>query len=78
MNIIVWFETFTVVLSGIDTSKVPIPYFDLELFILVVLCSMLKLEEFNSENYRKTLVIKVSKSSFSKLRVRKKSYTKPN
>jgi hypothetical protein len=67
-----------VVLSGIDTSKVPIPYFDLELFILVVLCSMLKLEEFNSENYRKTLVIKVSKSSFSKLRVRKKSYTKPN
>jgi hypothetical protein len=35
------------------------------------------LEEFSSENYLKTLVIKVSKTSFSKLRVRKKSYTKP-
>jgi hypothetical protein len=36
------------------------------------------MEEFSSENYLKTLVIKVSKTSFSKLRVRKKSYRKPN
>jgi hypothetical protein len=36
------------------------------------------LEEFDSENYLKTLVIKVSETSFSKLRVREKSYTKPN
>jgi hypothetical protein len=32
---------------------------------------MQKLEDFNSGNYVKTLVIKVSKISFSKLRVRK-------
>jgi hypothetical protein len=51
--------------------KVTIPHFDLELHMLVVLCSMLKVGEFSSENYLKTLVIKVSKTSFSKLRVRK-------
>jgi hypothetical protein len=51
--------------------KVPASSFDLEIYILVVLCSMLKLEEFNSENYRNTLVIKVSKFSFSKMRVKK-------
>jgi hypothetical protein len=38
---------------------------------------MLKVEDFSSENYLKTLVMKVRKTSFSKLRVRKKSYTKP-
>jgi hypothetical protein len=43
MNISVWFETFTVVLSGVATSKVPVPCFDLELYILVVLCSMVKI-----------------------------------
>jgi hypothetical protein len=53
--------------------KVPMPHFDLELHMLVVLCSMLKLEDFSSENYLKTLVIKVSKTYFSKLRVRKKN-----
>jgi hypothetical protein len=56
--------------------KVPIPHFDLELHMLVVLYSMLKVGGFHSENYLKNLVIKVSKTSFSKLR--KKSYTKPN
>jgi hypothetical protein len=57
--------------------KVPISHFDLELHMLVVLCSMLNLKDFSSENYLKTLVIRVSKTSFSMLRVRKKSYTKP-
>jgi hypothetical protein len=79
MNISVWFEKrLPWCLVELLLLKVPLPCFDLEFFILVVLCSMLKLEEFNSENYLKTLVIKVSKTSFSKLRVRKKSYTKPN
>jgi hypothetical protein len=58
--------------------KVPIPHFEIELYMLVVLCSMLKLEDFSSENYLKTLVIKVSKTSFSKLRVRKKILYKAN
>jgi hypothetical protein len=39
---------------------------------------MLEVGGFESENYLKTLVKKVSKTSFSKLRVRKRSYTKPN
>jgi hypothetical protein len=34
------------------------------------------LEEFNSENYMKTLVIKVSEISFSNLRDKQKSYTR--
>jgi hypothetical protein len=36
------------------------------------------MEVFSSENNLTNLVIKVSKTSFSKLRVRKKSYTKPD
>jgi hypothetical protein len=39
---------------------------------------MPKIGGFSSENYLKTLVIKVSKTSFSKLRVRKNSYPKPS
>jgi hypothetical protein len=79
MNISVWFEKHLPwCLVELLLLKVPIPHFDLELHMLVVLCSMLKLEDFNSEKYLKTLVIKVSKTSFSKMRVRKKSYTKPN
>jgi hypothetical protein len=35
------------------------------------------LEEFNSENYMKALVIKVSESSFSMLRDKEKSYRRP-
>jgi hypothetical protein len=35
------------------------------------------LEEFNSENYMETLVIKVRKITFSKLRDKEKSYTRP-
>jgi hypothetical protein len=74
MNISVWFEKHLLwCLVELLLLKVPLPCFDLELCILVVLCSMLKLVEFNSENYLKTLVIKISKSSFSKLRVRKKN-----
>jgi hypothetical protein len=38
---------------------------------------MLALEEFNSENYMKTPIIKVSKLSFSELRGKEKSYTRP-
>jgi hypothetical protein len=77
MNTSVWFEKcLPWCLVELLLLKVPIPHFDLELHMLVVLCSML-LEDFSSENYLKTLVIKVSKTSFSKLRVRKKSYTKP-
>jgi hypothetical protein len=79
MNISMWFEKrLPWCLVELLLLKVPLPCLDLELFIFVVLCSMLKLEEFNFENYLKTLVIKVSKTYFSKLRVRKKSYTKPN
>jgi hypothetical protein len=53
--------------------KVPIPHFNLELQMLVVLCSMLKVGgKFNSENYLKTLVIKVGKTSFSKFEGNKK------
>jgi hypothetical protein len=77
MNISVWFEKcLPWCVVELLLLKVPIPHFDLELHMLVVLCSMIKLEDFSSENYLKTLVIKVSKTSFSKLRVRKKSYTK--
>jgi hypothetical protein len=36
------------------------------------------LEEFNSENYTKTLVIKVRKSSFSKLRDKEKKALFPS
>jgi hypothetical protein len=80
MNISVWFQKHLPwFLVQLLLLKVHIPCFDLELFIFwlcYVQCQ--KSEEFNFENYLKTLVIKVSKSSFSKLRVRKKSYTKPN
>jgi hypothetical protein len=70
MNISVWFETFTMVLSGVATSKSTrimlrsrALYFD---------CAM-----FDAKNWRnsilkiieKPFVIKVSKFSFSKLRV---------
>jgi hypothetical protein len=78
MNISMWFEKrLPWCLVELLLLKVPIPHFDLELHMLVVLCSMLKLEDFSSENYFKTLVIKVSKTFFSKLRVRKNSYLKP-
>jgi hypothetical protein len=71
----IWFEKFTMVLSGVSPLKVPAIYFDLEpCFGLLSL--MLMLEEFNSGNYMKTLVIKVSKISFSKLRDNEKSYRK--
>jgi hypothetical protein len=70
MNISVWFEKrLPWCLVELLLLKLPISCFDLELYMLVVLCSML--EEFNSENYLKTLVIKVSKTSFSKMRVTK-------
>jgi hypothetical protein len=73
MNISVWFDKrLSWCLVGLLPLKVPVPHFNLELHMFVVLCSMLKLEDFSSENYLKTLVIKVSKTSFSKLRVRKK------
>jgi hypothetical protein len=43
MNISVWFEKHLLwCLVELLLLKVPIPCFDLELFILVVLCSMLK------------------------------------
>jgi hypothetical protein len=43
MNISVWFEKrLPWCLVELLLLKVPIPCFDLELFILVVLCSMLK------------------------------------
>jgi hypothetical protein len=59
----VWFEKrLPWCLVELLLLKVPIPYFDLEFHMLVV----------HSENYLKTLVIKVSKTSFSKLRVTKK------
>jgi hypothetical protein len=78
MNISVWFEKcLPWCLVELLLLKVTIPHFDLELHMLVVLCSMLKVGGFSSVNYLKTLVIKVSKTYFSKLRVRKKSYTKP-
>jgi hypothetical protein len=73
MNISLWFEKcLPWCLVELLLLKVSIPHFDLELHMLVVLCSMLELEDFSSENYLKTLVIKVSKTSFSKMRVRKK------
>jgi hypothetical protein len=70
MNISVWFETFTVVLSGVATSKST--HTMLRSRALYFGCAM-----FNAKNWRnsileiieKTLVIKVSKFSFSKLRV---------
>jgi hypothetical protein len=75
MNISVWFEKHLPwCLVELLLLKVPIRCFDLEFVILVVLCSMLILEEFSSENYLKTLVIKVSKTSFSKIRVNKILY----
>jgi hypothetical protein len=43
MNISVWFEKcLPWCLVELLPLKVPIPHFDLELYILVVLCSMLK------------------------------------
>jgi hypothetical protein len=43
MNISVWFEKrLPLCLVELLLLKVPIPSFDLELYILVVLCSMLK------------------------------------
>jgi hypothetical protein len=73
MNISVWFEKCLPWCSvELLLLKVPIPCFDLELYILVVLCLMLKLEEFNSENYLKTLVIKVSKTFFFQVESKKK------
>jgi hypothetical protein len=43
MNISVWFEKrLSWCLVELLPLKVPTPYFDLELYILVVLCSMLK------------------------------------
>jgi hypothetical protein len=43
MNISVWFDKRLLwCLVELLPLKVPIPYFDLELYILLVLCSMLK------------------------------------
>jgi hypothetical protein len=54
MNISVWFEKYLPwCLVELLLLEVPIPHFDLELHMLVVLCSMLKLEDFSSENYLK-------------------------
>jgi hypothetical protein len=65
MNISVWFEKrLPWCLVELLPLKVPIPHFDLELHMLVVLCSMLEVGGFESENYLKTLVKKVSKTSF--------------
>jgi hypothetical protein len=60
--------TVAVVLSGVATSKSTCTI--LRSKALYFGCAMFdakKLEEFNSENYLKTLVIKVSRFSFSKL-----------
>jgi hypothetical protein len=79
MNISVWFEKrLPCCLVESLLLKVPIPHFDLELHMLVALCSMLKLEDFSSKKYLKNLIIKVSKTSFSRLRVRKKILYKAN
>jgi hypothetical protein len=78
MNKSVWFEKrLPWCLVELLLLKGPIPDFDLELHMLVLLCSMLKVGGFEFWKLSKNLVIKVSKTSFSKLRVRKKSYTKP-
>jgi hypothetical protein len=70
VNISVWFETFTVVLSGVATTKST--RIMLQSRALYFGCAM-----FDTKNWRnsilkiieKTCVIKVSKFSFSKLRV---------
>jgi hypothetical protein len=61
----------------ISFLKVPILYFDLEPHFGYVNYNT-KIVGFISENYEKTLVMKVSKISFSKLRDKEKSYTRPN
>jgi hypothetical protein len=79
MNISVWYEKrLPWCLVELLPLIVPIPYFDLELYILVVLCSMLKVGGTQFLKLLKHKEMKVSKSSFSKLRVREKSYTQSN
>jgi hypothetical protein len=65
-----------VVLSGNSPLKVPIIYFDLEPSFGYAMFKT-KIGGFISKNYEKTLVIKVSEISFSKLRDKEKSYTRP-
>jgi hypothetical protein len=63
-------------LVEISPLKVPILYFDLEPCFDYVQFNT-TIGGFISENYEKTLVIKVSEISFSKLRDKEKSYTRP-
>jgi hypothetical protein len=62
-----WTWKFTVVLSGNSPLKVPIIYFDLEPSFGYAMFKT-KIGGFISKNYEKTLVIKVSKITFSKSR----------
>jgi hypothetical protein len=68
MNISVWFETFTVVLSGVSTSKSIM----LRSRALYFGCAMFDAKNWTNSVLKiilKTIIIKVSKFSLSKLRV---------
>jgi hypothetical protein len=79
MNISVWFgKRLPWCLVELLPLKVPAPHFELELYILVVLCSMLKVGGIQFRKLSKKPCDKGYQILFFQVESKKKSYTKPN